>query len=181
MSAVLKSDSNLHALRYVALDEVTLPRVVAIESSVYAFPWTTGNFRDSLYSGYDCTGVWHDGELVGYCVSMPALEEVHLLNLAVALAWQRRSVGAAILQNLIDQSRAKNREVIYLEVRPTNIAALRLYERFGFQHMGVRRDYYPSVTGREDALFLGLNLKQDLVAPTTPISPVAARKEPDAS
>lgn len=146
-------------LSYRSLDELTLPRVVAIESSVYAFPWTLGNFRDSLYSGYDCTGVWHGNELVGYTITMPALEEMHLLNLAVALSWQHQGVGHAIMSALIAKARTTTCEVIYLEVRPSNIAALRLYERFGFQQLGVRRDYYPAVTGREDALFLGLNIK----------------------
>jgi ribosomal-protein-alanine N-acetyltransferase len=147
------------ALNFQKLAEHHLPAVVAIESSVYVFPWTHGNFRDSLYSGYDCVGAWHDGELVGYTITMPALEEMHLLNLAVAKQWQGRGVGATILQHVINRAAPTACEVIYLEVRPTNIAGLRLYERFGFRQLGLRRDYYPAVTGREDALFLGLNIK----------------------
>jgi ribosomal-protein-alanine N-acetyltransferase len=147
------------ALSFRRLEEHQLPLVTAIESSVYAFPWTHGNFRDSLYSGYDCIAAWHGDELVGYAISMPALEEMHLLNLAVSKIWQGRGVGATILQHVIDKAAPTACEVIYLEVRPSNIAGLRLYEQFGFRQLGLRKDYYPSVTGREDALFLGLNIK----------------------
>ncbi|MBC7622935.1 MAG: ribosomal protein S18-alanine N-acetyltransferase [Aeromicrobium sp.] len=157
MSAQLKVEPV--SLRFQKLAEHQLPAVVAIESSVYAFPWTHGNFRDSLYSAYDCIGAWHGDELVGYSVTMPALEEMHLLNLAVAKHWQGRGIGATILQHLIAEAGPTKCEVIYLEVRPTNIAGLRLYARFGFRQLGLRRDYYPAVTGREDALFLGLNIK----------------------
>jgi ribosomal-protein-alanine N-acetyltransferase len=157
MSAQPKTETI--SLSFQKLEEHHLRAVVAIESSVYAFPWTHGNFRDSLYSGYDCTGAWHGNELVGYSITMPALEEMHLLNLAVAKQWHGRGIGATILQHLIDRAGPTACEVIYLEVRPTNIAGLRLYERFGFRQLGLRRDYYPAVTGREDALFLGLNIK----------------------
>ncbi len=146
-------------LRFQALEESHLARVTEIEASVYVFPWTHGNFRDSLYAGYDCIGAWHGAELVGYVVAMPALEEMHLLNLAVAKHWQQCGFGAAILQHLIDKAAPTKCEVIYLEVRPSNITGIRLYEKFGFRQLGLRRDYYPAVTGREDALFLGLNIK----------------------
>jgi [ribosomal protein S18]-alanine N-acetyltransferase len=164
LSAQLKpSLANLEALRFGSLGEADLADVAAIESSVYVFPWTIGNFRDSLYSGYDCIGVWQFDKLVGYAITMPALEEMHLLNLAIAKSAQGAGVGTALLQYLVDKAAPTKCEVIYLEVRPSNIAGLRLYEKFGFRQLGLRRDYYPAITGREDALFLGLNIK----APTT--------------
>ena len=161
MSAVLKDSAmpGINGLSYRPLNEAQLAKLVEIENGVYAFPWTFGNFRDSLYSGYWCTGVWLDNELIGYTIVMPALEEMHLLNFAVASQCQRRGLGIQILTHLIDEARKTTCEVIYLEVRPTNIAALRLYERFGFKQLGLRRNYYPAVSGREDALFLGLNIK----------------------
>jgi ribosomal-protein-alanine N-acetyltransferase len=150
---------HLPPLRFQRIEEAQLPQVVALESSVYVFPWTHGNFRDALCSGYSCVGVWSGHELVGYAITMLALEEMHLLNLAVASRWQGRGVGGAILQHVIDHAAPTSCEVIYLEVRPSNIAGLRLYERFGFRQLGLRHNYYPAVTGREDALFLGLNIK----------------------
>ncbi len=161
MSAVLKDDAlpSITQLSYRPLNEAHLSKLAEIENSVYAFPWTIGNFQDSLYSGYWCTGVWLGRELIGYTIIMPALEEMHLLNFAVASQWQRRGFGTQILTHLIDEARNTSCEVIYLEVRPSNIAALRLYDCFGFARLGLRRDYYPAVTGREDAHFLGLNIK----------------------
>lgn len=160
MSAVLRDElsAKLPDLVFRPLNEAQLPDVVRIESGVYAFPWSMGNFRDSLFSGYDCQGVWVGDELIGYTIVMPAMEEAHLLNLAVDSRWQGRGIGGRILQQLIDRSRQTTCEVIYLEVRPSNLAALALYDRFGFRQLGLRRDYYPAFTGREDALFLGLNI-----------------------
>ena len=162
MSAVLKNNREVD-LTYRPLTEDDLPRVVEIEHSAYVFPWTFGNFRDSLYSGYSCMGVWCDARLVGYTIVMPALEEAHLLNIAVDSAWQGQGIGTCVLTDLIERAKATRCEVIYLEVRPSNIAALRLYERFQFKQLGLRRDYYPAVTGREDAFFLGLNIKAPLL------------------
>lgn len=157
MSAVL-STPQLPVIDWRPLRDQDLPAVAAIEASVYVFPWTLGNFRDSLLSGYQCTGAWIQGELIGYAIVMTALEEAHLLNIAVSSRWQGRGVGALFLQHLIDEARKHKIEVLYLEVRPSNSHARRMYDRFGFRELGLRRDYYPAMTGREDALFLGLNL-----------------------
>jgi [ribosomal protein S18]-alanine N-acetyltransferase len=148
----------LPAIDWMPLRDQDLPAVAAIEASVYVFPWTLGNFRDSLLSGYHCTGAWIQGELIGYAIVMTALEEAHLLNIAVASRWQGRGVGALFLQHLIEEARKRKMEMLYLEVRPSNTYARRMYDRFGFRELGLRRDYYPAMTGREDALFLGLNL-----------------------
>ena len=136
--------------------EQDLDVIAVIEADVYVFPWTIGNFRDSLLSAYQCWCCWTNGELAAYAVVMTALDEAHLLNFAVASRWQRRGVGAAFLQFLIDHACDAKQDMLYLEVRPSNVAGLRLYERFGFRQLGVRRDYYPAIAGREDALFLGL-------------------------
>jgi ribosomal-protein-alanine N-acetyltransferase len=148
-------------LSFLAMREQDLCTVAAIETDVYVFPWTLGNFRDSLFSAYECWGCWLSDELVGYAVVMTALDEAHLLNFAVASNWQQRGIGAAFLRFLIERAAAAKRDVLYLEVRPSNAAGLRLYERFSFKQLGVRRDYYPAMTGREDALFLGLNLAKN--------------------
>ncbi len=162
MSAVMK-EPDTPALAYRPMDERDLESVAAIESAVYVFPWTIGNFRDSLLSGYQCTACWAGSELVGYAIIMTALEEAHLLNLAVSDRWQRRGIGARFLQHIADDARKQHLEMLYLEVRPSNVAARKMYERFGFRQLGLRRDYYPAVTGREDALFLGLNLAPQLI------------------
>lgn len=162
MSAVLSAPP-VPALSFRALREQDLPVVAAIESDVYVFPWTVGNFRDSLLSAYECWGCWTGGELIGYAVVMNALDEAHLLNFAVASRWQRRGVATKFLQFLLDRAQDGKRDMLYLEVRPSNVAGVKLYQRFGFNQLGVRRDYYPAVTGREDALFLGVNIAKKIL------------------
>lgn len=145
-------------LSFAALHEKDLFAVAAIESDVYVFPWTIGNFRDSLLSAHECWGCWLHDDLIGYAIVMTALDEAHLLNFAIASRWQRCGVGSAFLRFLVDRATDAKLDVIYLEVRPSNAAGLSLYERFGFKQLGIRKDYYPAMTGREDALFLGLSI-----------------------
>ena len=162
MSAVLATPP-APELSFRAMREQDLEVVAAIESDVYVFPWTVGNFRDSLLSAYECWGCWTGGELIGYAVVMTALDEAHLLNFAVASGWQRRGVATKFLQFLLDRAEDGKRDMLYLEVRPSNVAGIKLYQRFGFKQLGVRRDYYPAVTGREDALFLGVNIAKKIL------------------
>ena len=162
MGAVLSIPA-VPELSFRAMRENDLDAVALIEADVYVFPWTIGNFRDSMLSAYECWSCWTRSELIGYAIIMTALDEAHLLNFAVASRWQRRGVGAEFLQFLIDRARESKRDVLYLEVRPSNAAGVRLYERFGFKQLGVRRDYYPALTGREDALFLGLSIAKKIL------------------
>ena len=145
-------------VRFRMLRDQDVDGVAAIESDVYAFPWTAGNFRDSLQAGYRCWGCWNGDELVGYAILMTAVDEAHLLNLAVSRDWQRRGIGHRLLHFIMAEARKLECVMLYLEVRPSNLAAIQLYETAGFQQLGLRRDYYPAVTGREDALFFGLEL-----------------------
>ena len=135
-----------------------LPEVARLEKSLYAFPWSLGNFRDSLTAGYDCWSVVHGETLVGYAVLMVALDEAHLLNIAVAAEWQNQGVGRRFLDHMVAEAKAAGAQIVYLEVRPSNLAARHLYRKAGFQQIAIRPDYYPAPAGREDALFLGLTL-----------------------
>ncbi|HET7198425.1 MAG TPA: ribosomal protein S18-alanine N-acetyltransferase [Burkholderiales bacterium] len=140
------------------MGEADLGEVVAIERSIYTHPWTRGNFADSLRAGYDCHTWRMQGELVGYFVVMSGGGEAHLLNLSVAAAHQRRGHGAALLREATRLARRRGAQAIFLEVRPSNQAGQRLYTRFGFRRVGLRRDYYPAAAGREDAIVLSLAL-----------------------
>ena len=154
MSAVLKDDpARLEAMTAADLDEVT-----AVESAIYTHPWTRGNFADSLAAGYQCR-TWRLGaELVGYFVLMAAAGEAHLLNLSIAAAHQRRGQGSRLLEEALQVARGLQARTLFLEVRPSNVAGLALYRRFGFEQVGVRAGYYPAHGGREDALVLSLAL-----------------------
>lgn len=135
-----------------------LPIVSALEGSVYAFPWSVGNFRDCVEAGYDCWVAAQRGVLIGYAVLMVAVDEAHLLNIAVAPPLQRQGVGRAFLHYMIGVARHRGAQMVYLEVRPSNVAARELYREAGFQQIAIRPGYYPAHGGREDALFLGITL-----------------------
>ena len=154
MSAVLKSAPELAPMRERDLDEV-----MAIEDAIYTHPWTRGNFADSLRAGYTCMTWRLEGELVGYFVLMAAAGEAHLLNLSIGSIWQRGGQGSALLKEAVALGRRLGAANMFLEVRPSNHAALALYGRFGFRKVAVRRDYYPAHQGREDALVLSLELE----------------------
>jgi [ribosomal protein S18]-alanine N-acetyltransferase len=135
-----------------------LADVARLEKDLYEFPWSLGNFRDSVSAGYDCWVICHGEEVVGYAVLMIALDEAHLLNIAVASDWQNRGLGRAFLAYMLDVARKAACQIVYLEVRPSNMAARHLYRAAGFQQIAIRPSYYPAIAGREDALFLGLTL-----------------------
>jgi [ribosomal protein S18]-alanine N-acetyltransferase len=157
MSAVPRPASAA-ATQFLPMAESDLDSVLRIERAIYDFPWTRGNFRDSLRAGYSCWAARAEGELIGYAVMMLAAGEAHLLNLSVAAARQRRGHGRAFLAHLLAAARDHGARVLFLEVRPSNAAAQRLYATFGFEQIGVRRGYYPAHGGREDALVFSINL-----------------------
>jgi [ribosomal protein S18]-alanine N-acetyltransferase len=133
---------------------VDLDVVQRIEEAVYPYPWTLGNFTDSLAAGYHCWIVECAGAVAGYSVVMIAAGEAHLLNLSVAAEWQRRGIGRELLAFVTKLARDYGAARILLEVRPTNHAALALYAAAGFSRIAVRRDYYPAGDAREDAVVL---------------------------
>src|SRR5690606_4608963 len=124
--------------------------------AVYPFPWTRGNFGDSLRAGYDCWRFDDErGVMIGYAVLMWTPDEVHLLNLSLEPAAQGRRIGEWCLRWLADEIQRRGAAALLLEVRPSNHRALRLYERVGLQRVGVRRGYYPYFEQqREDALVM---------------------------
>lgn len=131
-----------------------LDEVLAIEYRVYPFPWSRGNFADSMTSGYSCWVCRIGGELVGYFVLMLAVDDAHLLNISVTEKRQGMGFGARLLRQAMLVGRQGGATILLLEVRPSNNKALELYRHFGFQQIGVRRGYYPAEKEREDALVL---------------------------
>ncbi|HUP92795.1 MAG TPA: ribosomal protein S18-alanine N-acetyltransferase [Solimonas sp.] len=135
-----------------------LPQVLDIESRAYPFPWTEGIFSDCLKVGYSSWVVTNTiGEVLGYAMLSMAVGEAHILNLCVSPDHQRQGLADYLLQHLLTIARAANVNLMLLEVRRSNRAARKLYEKFGFRKFGVRKAYYPAHDGREDALVLGLD------------------------
>lgn len=155
MNALVRDEFKPHGMAVSDLDEV-----VAIEMAAYDFPWTRGNFIDSLAAGYLARvlrGV--PGELLAYFVAMKGVDEMHLLNVTVALAAQRMGLGRRMLDELVVLAREQHAERLWLEVRESNARARNLYLRYGFRHIGVRKGYYPALHGkREDANVMSLDL-----------------------
>jgi [ribosomal protein S18]-alanine N-acetyltransferase len=131
-----------------------VPRVAALERQAYDFPWSQGIFRDCLLAGYTSVVVEHRGEVIGYAMMSvaAAAAEAHLLNLCVASDRRREGYGSALLDLLMQRALQAGAERIYLEVRPSNKAALALYEREGFEQVGLRKHYYRAKSGSEDAV-----------------------------
>ena len=151
--------THLHAgfqLRSMLGDDV--PAVVAIEDATQPTPWTEQVFRDCFTSHYDCRVIERDGMIAGFAVLSSVLDEVHLLNIAVAPAMQRRGLAWAALRELIADYRQRNMGYVYLEVRASNHGARQLYERLGFQVTGERKNYYRKADGRENAILMMLTL-----------------------
>lgn len=153
MSAVPRLEVSYRRMR-----PTDLGVVADLEKSLYAFPWSLGNFRDSVNAGYDCWVACHGDQVIGYAILMVALDEAHLLNIAVATGWQRRGIGRAFLDFILGVASDAKCEIVYLEVRPSNVAARQMYREAGFQQIAIRPSYYPAHGGREDALFLGITL-----------------------
>jgi ribosomal-protein-alanine N-acetyltransferase len=151
---------NSPGLRFTSMQLSDLDDVMEIEQVAHSHPWSKNSFIDALANYYDA---WvlrlESGELVGYFVQMTVLDESHLLTIAVKTSMQRKGVGAYLLQQLIDQSSQKQMRVVLLEVRMSNLAAIKLYESHGFTQIGRRKNYYQvTPQTREDALILQLQL-----------------------
>ncbi len=167
MSAVFKP-ADSHEVHLEPMTHAVLAQVSRIEQSAYLYPWTQGNFSDSLNAGYQAqmlVGGPVEPQLLGYFVAMKGADEVHLLNITVAPAYQLQGWGRLLLDALTLWSRGQGAQWLWLEVRASNQHAKALYTRYGFRAVGLRKRYYPqggtSLLGgsaREDAVVMSLAL-----------------------
>jgi ribosomal-protein-alanine acetyltransferase len=144
-----------------AMAAADLDQVIAIESAVYPHPWSRGNFVDSLQAAYDASVCLSGERVLAYWLLMHAPDASHLLNFSVEPSRQRQGLGSRLLNRLLGVLRAQRVDAVVLEVRPSNLGALALYERAGFERIGVRRGYYPAADRqREDAIVMRRDLSQ---------------------
>ena len=143
-------------LRPMTADDIA--PVVAFEQLACAHllhAWTLDNYRSSLASGYwTRVACLPDGQVVGVCVVMFGVDELHLLNIAVAGRVQGKGVASLLLDLLVALARTHRQGAIWLEVRPSNERARALYTRHQYLAVGLRKNYYPAVGGREDAVVM---------------------------
>jgi ribosomal-protein-alanine N-acetyltransferase len=141
------------------MTEADVSAVVALERASYQFPWSEGIFRDCLRVGYVCRVVTAANRLIGYGVMSVGAGEAHILNLCIDSGFRCQGIGRRMLDYLLDRGAAAGMTEAFLEVRPSNTAAIRLYLSLGFDQVGMRRGYYQAVGGREDAAVLKLALR----------------------
>ena len=149
--------------RLAAMALEHLEGVMAIESAAYAFPWSRGNFVDSIVAGYPARVLFDGrGALVGYFVAMAGVDEMHLLNITVAPAAQGRGHARYMMATLVALCGEHAARELWLEVRLSNTRARAIYERFGFIEVGIRKGYYPAgFARREDAAVMTLKLAHE--------------------
>lgn len=153
---------DLSTVVLVPMQATDLDEVSTIEQTVYSHPWSRGNFVDALSQNYDA---WvarsADGELLGYFVQMPVIDESHLLTLAVQSAAQGHGVARLLLMQLLCRASALQMLSVTLEVRVSNQRAVNVYQSAGFLTVGRRKGYYPTLSGsREDALIMQLMISR---------------------
>lgn len=159
MSTALLQPVGRPEARLEPLSLAWLDQLLEVEAQAYEFPWTRGNFTDSLASGYAVHLLCAGEQLLGYYVAMRGVDETHLLNLTVAPAFQRQGWACVLLDALTLWSRAQGAHWLWLEVRVGNAPARALYESRGFRRVGDRPRYYPGPGGvREDAVVMSLEL-----------------------
>lgn len=155
MSAVCSE--SLIDLRPMQLSDLTA--VIDIEKMAYPFPWTFNIFCDCLQVGYRAWVLEQDRQILGYGLMTIAVGEAHILNICIHPQRQQCGFGRYILEHLLAVAKQQAVDMVFLEVRCSNQIAFHLYTRSGFNQIGTRRNYYPSVNGqREDALILAMTL-----------------------
>jgi len=156
-AAVLRDDPHPMLVPMTVSD---VDAVVAVEVAAYAFPWTRGNFIDSLAAGYVARVLSNARtRIAGYFIAMEGVDEMHLLNLTVAPSEQGRGHAHRMLDELVALCRERSAQQLWLEVRESNARARSLYLRYGFKHIGARPGYYPAAQGRrEDAAVMSLDV-----------------------
>jgi [ribosomal protein S18]-alanine N-acetyltransferase len=107
-------------------------------------------------NGHCCQALrGNQGQLLGYFIAMPSVDEVHLLNITVAPQFQRQGWARVMLDGLHDWARERKAQWVWLEVRVSNERAIEIYEKYGFRRVGVRKAYYPlEGAQREDAIVM---------------------------
>jgi ribosomal-protein-alanine N-acetyltransferase len=145
-----------HELRKMAVAD--LPDVLKNERRGYTHPWTEGIFKDCLNHDHECWLVLFTDKIVAHGILSVAAGESHLLNVCVNPECQGYGFGRAMVEHLLVRAREREARRVFLEVRPSNVVACELYEKLGFNEVGIRENYYPAYVGREDALVLAKEL-----------------------
>lgn len=141
-------------IAYWPMRERDIDWVLECEHATESFPWTYQGFFSSIESGHSAWLICQDGAPIGFALMMMVLDEAHLLKIAIMPTHQRQGLGEQFLEQMFVVAKEASVSQMFLEVRPSNVAARGLYEKKGFDTVGRRKDYYPAAEGREDALVM---------------------------
>lgn len=160
MSSVARWPRYAGELRFARMQAFDIEDVVRVENDAYPFPWTRGNFLDSLASRYEAWVAREaDGRLAGYFLLMNAVDDVHLLNITVRPDLQGQGIGGQLLDKVCSLAADAGMGAVLLEVRPSNLHACAVYRHAGFREIGRRKNYSPAAgQTREDAIVMRLAL-----------------------
>lgn len=159
MNAVAHDEARPAVASVRAMRGSDLEAVMRIETAAYPYPWTAGIFHDCLRAGHGCWVLERNDDIIGYGILSTGAGEAHVLNICIAPWQQGHGHGRHLMQRLLDAARWHRAERVFLEVRPSNPVAQRLYESLGFNEIGRRPNYYPDHGGRrEDAIVMALEL-----------------------
>ncbi|MDZ7828184.1 MAG: ribosomal protein S18-alanine N-acetyltransferase [Halofilum sp. (in: g-proteobacteria)] len=156
MSAVIQPGRRIRPMQ-----PQDLVGVIGVERESYDYPWSRRIFEDCMQVGYCCLVAEDEGCIQGHGIMLARAGEAHVLNLCVAPAHRRCGIAGELLENLLQLAGAIGAETAFLEVRPSNVGAIALYEHHGFHEVGRRPDYYPSPFGREEAVVMARELIRD--------------------
>lgn len=140
--------------RFRPMQSADLGQVLRLERDSYEFPWSEGIFRDCLRNYYVCQVGELDNHVIAYAVMQLGVDECHLLNVCVDVAYRNHGIGRRLIQHVFAIAQRRDMHSAFLEVRQSNTCALHLYDSMGFNEIGVRNGYYPAKEGREDAIVL---------------------------
>ncbi|MBF0264135.1 MAG: ribosomal protein S18-alanine N-acetyltransferase [Gammaproteobacteria bacterium] len=154
--------NNTYEPEFYVMTLENLSDVLKIENEVALAPWSIGIFKDCLKSGYAGFILKINHQSIGFAIMSMAVGECHLLNIAIAKAYQKQGYGKVFLDFLIDEAQENKMQQVFLEVRISNTVAQKLYLSKGFNEIDRRKNYYPNGrnggTGKEDALIFALQL-----------------------
>lgn len=143
--------------------ESDLDAVMVNEKAAYAYPWSASIMASNQKRHYAIvfesdanTGA--DTEILGHALLSTVVDEASVLNIAVSPKAQRQRIGYQLMENILAHAASKQCIEVFLEVRESNRPAFTMYHQFGFNEVGVRKNYYPGPEGREDAILLACYL-----------------------
>jgi len=137
-----------------SIDLKDIADLYAIEKSVSQSPWTLEMFIASFHAGHGMFVAKSEDKIVGFLIIMDVMEQLEILNIATHPDFHKQGIASQLLSFL--KNYAKQREInsMFLEVRKSNQAAIALYQKFEFEQIGIRKKYYKTDSGQEDALMM---------------------------